>query len=610
MVGNLSPPPFLSTFGGGIRNSGTIRLSGASGVGIDIVNVSSVSGGITNSGTISRIGIGAIAGIAVGNVTNFAGDIVNNGNISTFEGIELSIRTLAGDIINSGTISTKNQGIQFDNASTFAGAIINSGTIAAASNTGISIGDVFTFAGGITNTGTITAGADFGIFVRTIAVFGSTSAGGDIVNSGTISLNESSPSAPFIGGIGVAEVTSFAGDISNAGSISAGKNPAIEVVSVSTFSGNITNASGGTIHAQFQGIVIGGPAAGVRVFGRTRGGGIVNNGTISTTSRSGIEVQDVSTFLGGITNTGTISAGVGGKGIAIDGGTFSGDIVNTGVVSGFDGIGVSSVAVFGSASAIGAITNTGTIAGNIGILVGFAPVRLFDLGDITGTLGNAVEFQTAGGPNTLTLGPGYNISGNVLGSGSDILQLGGTGSGSFDLSSAGAGRQYTGFSTFNVIGGTWTVSGSGKDWNVDGGALHIAAGGVLSSATVSSGGTLAVLSGGFAGPTAIHNGGTLIIDGGTADLQSGATVSAPITFVSTGGTLEIAGSAAVLSAFMSGLVVSGLCRRRHHRPDQCHLCQRRHRVRFAAPISSSRRAEARMRCGTARRTVCPATPSR
>ena len=89
-----------------------------------------------------------------------------------------------------------------------------------------------------------------------------------------------------------------------------------------------------------------------------------------------------------------------------------------------------------------------------------------------------------------------------------------------------------------MIGATWTVSGSGKDWNVDGGALQIAAGGVLSSATVSSGGTLVVLSGGFAGPTAIHSGGTLIIDGGTADVRSGATVSAPITFVSTGGTLE------------------------------------------------------------------------
>ena len=59
--------------------------------------------------------------------------------------------------------------------------------------------------------------------------------------------------------------------------------------------------------------------------------------------------------------------------------------------------------------------------------MGFAPVSLFNSGDIATTNVNAVIFQTAGGPNTLTLGPGYSISGNVVGSGSDILQLGGTG---------------------------------------------------------------------------------------------------------------------------------------------------------------------------------------
>ena len=68
--------------------------------------------------------------------------------------------------------------------------------------------------------------------------------------------------------------------------------------------------------------------------------------------------------------------------------------------------------------------------------------------------------------------------------------------------------------------------------------------------TIASGGTLDVLSSGFVG--------SVVISGGTADLQSGATVLAPIAFVSTGAALEIGGSAAPLSAFMSGLVVSGL----------------------------------------------------
>ena len=85
--------------------------------------------------------------------------------------------------------------------------------------------------------------------------------------------------------------------------------------------------------------------------------------------------------------------------------------------------------------------------------------------------------------------------------------------------------------------------------------MQVASGGVLSSATVSSGGTLAVFSGGFAELTAIQSGGAVIISGGTADLQSGTTVSGPITFAAAGGTLEVGGKSL---SFMSGLVISGL----------------------------------------------------
>jgi autotransporter passenger strand-loop-strand repeat protein len=74
------------------------------------------------------------------------------------------------------------------------------------------------------------------------------------------------------------------------------------------------------------------------------------------------------------------------------------------------------------------------------------------------------------------------------------LQLGGTGSGTFDLNSIGT--QYKGFTTFDVVGAIWTVSGAGVFWNVDSGTLRVASGGRLLDAAVSSGGTLAVLSGG------------------------------------------------------------------------------------------------------------------
>ena len=85
-------------------------------------------------------------------------------------------------------------------------------------------------------------------------------------------------------------------------------------------------------------------------------------------------------------------------------------------------------------------------------------MSIFDAGAIIGSGGTAIEF--AGSGNTLTLGAGYTIGGIVDPSGNNTLQLGGTGSDTFDLNSIGT--QYFGFTTFSVIGGTWTVSGAGS----------------------------------------------------------------------------------------------------------------------------------------------------
>ena len=107
----------------------------------------------------------------------------------------------------------------------------------------------------------------------------------------------------------------------------------------------------------------------------------------------------------------------------------------------------------------GGITNFGVISGSAGIAIKSArPVSIFDAGAIIGTGGTAIQF--AGSGNTLTLGAGYTIGGAVDPAGGNVLQLGGTGSDTFDLSSIGP--QYKGFTTFNVIGGTWTVSGAGS----------------------------------------------------------------------------------------------------------------------------------------------------
>jgi hypothetical protein len=99
------------------------------------------------------------------------------------------------------------------------------------------------------------------------------------------------------------------------------------------------------------------------------------------------------------------------------------------------------------------------------------PVSIFDAGAIIGTGGTAIEFTGSG--NTLTLGAAYTITGAVDPSDNNVLQLGGTGSDTFDL--FGIGQQFNGFTTFNVVGGTWTVSGGGLGWNVDNGAMQVAA---------------------------------------------------------------------------------------------------------------------------------------
>lgn len=583
------------TFSGGISNSGSIT---ASAYGIKVESYATFQGGIVNESgaTISAGGDGIIV---EGGITSFDGGITNSGTITgSGAGIALGgVSTFSGDVSNSGTISVSHPsgvfaignptGIAVDDIGDFAGDIANSGSITA--NIGISVGTNVNFTGthadgDVVNsgTGTITAAAT-GILVSsgrtTNAAFGTNTPGGlAIVNAGTISVTGAvSPFGPDIPGRGIAV---RAGSVAfttrtTSGGTSSGN------AGISVFDGSITNS--GTIKAAGTGVFVGytGSRPGSAAIS-TFDGGITNSGAIS--AGNGIVLNDIATFSGDIVNgaNGQITAKSGdgievgqsavGRGFTYTPGTgpnpstsgtfssytfqftkpvatFLGSIVNHGTISAAAGVGIklSSVSQFSGTDPRGDIVNTGTISGSIGIeLVNTPNVSVFDSGVITGTGGAAIEFDAGvTSDNTLTLAGGYTISGDVVGGGTDTLQLGGSSSADFDFDNIGTGQQYSGFTKFDVTGGTWDTTGSGSNWVVEGGTLEV--GGSVADTTVDSGGRLDILSSGTAASTTIS--------GGTMEVASGASAGASITFTGTGGTLQI--DASNTGNLLSGTTISG-----------------------------------------------------
>jgi uncharacterized protein with beta-barrel porin domain len=529
---------------------------------IHVTNGAGVSGDVTNTNTGTLTGInGQHTGIIIDQGASVGGSIINSGTISNPTSLRAGIvvhdgATLLGDISNGGTISGVGRasagpgfpaaGIavtsvaQFGTAST-GGHIINSGTISpvVGATAGILVQNVPSV-GGITNSGTIAAGALYGIDVGGVVQFGTASTAG-ISNSGAIFARS--------GGI-VAGVSNFAGGVTNSGTITVSDTrDAIFINASSAFTGGITNSG-----------VISAGEYGITVNAGSFTGDFTNSGTITggTIGADGVNLF-ANQYTGGFSNSGTISGFVGASVAAL---TFAGTISNSGTITGVrTGLAVSFQSTF-----TGAISNSGTISATetgIAVLGPSAPVSIFDSGIIIGGtnigLGFAAVDLTQGSPgNTFTLGPGYSITGLVKGTGGDIFQLGGTGSGAFDLS--GIGVQYTGFTTFNVVSGTWTVSNTDaqtQGWTVNGGTL--AGTGTLPGLTVASGGTFAPGNPGtpgaftVTGNLAFNAGGTyqVTINGasiskanvGSATLDSGAHVA-----IATGSTFNTGQTYTILTA--------------------------------------------------------------
>lgn len=527
---NAACTPDPATSGQTVTCSGTDTDGFQAGAGVDALNVNVLSGAtvndngalsigvndsntVTNNGTVSA-GSG-LTGIGAGN----SNTVINNSAITVLDN-GLGIQAIDHNVItNAGTITTGDSGAAISVGDN--NTVSNSGALSVgASGVGVFAGQNNT----ITNaaTGTITGGdGAIGIF----AVGSAT-----ITNAGAITVGDS---GGFSGGILAISDNNTVTNTAT-GTITVGQNAAGMFLQ-----GNFQTVSNlGTITAGDFGV-------GIAVQGDDSK--ITNGGTITVggSGTAGIFIQgDRAT----VSQSGTINVGLGGVAIAFTGSsstiTNGGQITGADFVEGIFVVGDSNVVTnsgkitvgdtgvgidVSSFSTTNQIVNTGTItvgANGTGIMLSGGG-SVFNSGTINAGAAGAIAIDFCGcGNNTLTLGPGSVINGQVLASGTDTFQLGGIGKDTFNLDLIGTGLQYDGFSTFNKIdSSTWTITGTGnQDWNVLGGTLMLA-GTINGTVSVAAGGTFGGV--GTVGTTTV-SGGTLAPGNPTGTLS----VSGDLTFTS------------------------------------------------------------------------------
>ena len=527
-------------------------------------NETITTGGVTISGGAGgfNVDLNVISAAGPNPITNTTGTALtissNGGNVSvnTIAGADL-IATTNGNGLSSAIVggtgytsitlngnvgASLGNGVNAVSSSTGSMFIGGAGNISATGGNGIVAQQTAAATSGnltINTTGNIIAqsGANNGITAQITSA--ANNADISVTHLGT---NTSSLIATTAGGGNVTVTTS--NDIGG-----------LEAITVGTTSGAATvNVSGGTLAAAFNGILATAATSGNVVVNMT-GGQI---GTVGTPVHQGGIVA--STGTGGINITSTSIFATTGGIDASGAGPIS--VQNIGAVTSVAGIGVHL-----AGGTTKSVTNLGSILAPTGIVMTTGSGSVFNSGMITGTGGTAIQFAGVG--NTLTLAPTSTIVGNVLGTGADTFLLGGVGGGSFNLGSIGAAQQYQGFTTFNVIGGTWTASGTfaqSNAWTVQGGTLLVTgnlapangvnvAGGILggtgtvSSTTIGSGGTLMP---GLPGTI-----GTLNI-GGNLSFASAAAYLVQVSL--TGARTNITGTATLGGSVQAALQLGSIAR--------------------------------------------------
>ncbi len=423
-----------------LANSGAISGTG-SNAGTGISSILSITE-LTNSGAISGIGTGTHVsdrqGIGIG--ISSAGTMTRLTNSGTISGTGtgdrggygsgISSSSNMSQLTNSGTISGTGTGVGFISAS--GDGISSSGTVAELTNSGVISGtataDALTTGSGISNLNTITQLANSGTISGTATGSGY-SIGTGISNDGTIGQLINSGT---ISGFGTGSTNSSTGTgISNTGTINRLSNSG-------TISGTGTGLASGT------GISNHGTISQLTNSGTIRGTatstGVCNNGTIDqltnsgTISDNGTAISNRSGTILGLTNSGTISGGVNAiiSSSFIGGGsTAMGPITNSGVIQGNIEIQHQDVTIFGGTGGVfGALTGGTMTIANGDLLFASGNQLLaqnITVNDGRGTVTNA--------SNLMLSGP-QSISGNyVQGSaGSLIISVGAVNAGRLDVS--------------------------------------------------------------------------------------------------------------------------------------------------------------------------------
>jgi uncharacterized protein with beta-barrel porin domain len=462
-----------------IDNSGAIVGQAGTGVHASTISSTVTVNNLTSASSISGAGSAIVA--------DSAATVTNAGSITASGVTSVGISAATTNVTNSGTISSTATSF---NALAIVGStgvtVMNSGSISATG--ALTVGPTNAIAGGIvnvnnTNTGMISAFGNQAFAVQANGL-------ATVNNSGVISGSTTDVTGNLNGGI----FALSSAMVTNSGTISGNGLSSLGMF----VSGDLTLSNTGTVSSTgnaFDGIFVNGAAnitnsktgmistVGDFAFAIENGsGGTLNLTNAGTVSATGISSQGINAFSLSVNNSGSITATGGGGTVGVRART--GGIDNSGMISADIGIQTSANGIVGVETGL-TVFNSGTIIGGTGTAIDFISPRL----------------------DTLTIAPTSVITGQVLAGTGDTFQLGGTGSGTFSLSSIGAGQQYQGFTAFDKVGSSaWTVTGTGNEaWTIQNGTFIV--NGTINGAVNVTGGQL----GGFGtvGGTTIANGATL-----------------------------------------------------------------------------------------------------